>query len=118
MKNILLILLLLPFSIIAQNVQEFVKFDTEIIDLGVVKKGDQVTNEFVFTNMSTCECTEAKWTQGKIKPGEKGKITFVFDSTKKELEESVDVDVYFINTDPITGNPYSIFLSYVYQWNK
>ena len=50
MKNILLILLLLPFSIIAQNVQELVKFDTEIIDLGVVKKGDQVTNEFVFTN--------------------------------------------------------------------
>jgi len=128
----LLSVVILSLSILslgqAQDASDIVKFDRELIDLGQVKKGNQVTDQFVFTNISdedvkidivsTCECTEAKWSSGVVKPGEKGKIDFTFDSNKKDEVEPVDVDVYFINVNPDTGNPYSIYLQYTFGFSQ
>lgn len=124
MKTLFLALFLFPFSIISQ--QSIVKFESETLHLGKVKKGDKKEGLYTFTNISddevqidivsTCDCTEAKWTGYPLKPGESGKIEFVFDSNKKDHEETIDVDVYFVNTDPNTGNPISVFLSYTYEY--
>lgn len=124
MKTLFLALFLFPFSIISQ--QSIVKFESETLHLGKVKKGDKKEGLYTFTNISddevqidivsTCDCTEAKWTGYPLKPGESGKIEFIFDSNKKDHEETIDVDVYFVNTDPNTGNPISVFLSYTYEY--
>lgn len=109
----------------AQKGHEIVKWETETIDLGEVGRDEKVPSWYSFINISnenveidivsTCECTKAKWTKGVIKPGEKGVIDIVFDSSQKEEAESVDVDVYFKNTDD-TGAPYSTFLSYTFAF--
>lgn len=124
MKTLFLALFLFPFSLLAQ--QSIVKFESETLHLGKVKKGDKKEGLYTFTNISddevqidivsTCDCTEAKWTGYPLKPGESGKIEFIFDSNKKDHEETIDVDVYFVNTDPNTGNPISVFLSYTYEY--
>ena len=118
---------MIPFISIAQDASDIVKWSQEMIDLGLVTKGEQVSNEFEFTNISdqdveidivnTCECTDARWPQYPIEPGESAKIKFVFDSTKKDKEEPVEIDVYFVNTNPKNGNPYSTFLSYTFKWH-
>ena len=126
MRFYLAILLLFPSSIYAQETQTLVKFERETIDLGIIIKGQLVKNEFVFKNISdiaveidlvsTCDCTEASWTYGAILPGEKGWIKFIFDSSKIEKVEAMDVDVHFLNTDPNTGNPLSVYLRYTFEY--
>ena len=127
MKFIYTVLLcLLSISLIGQDAGEIAKFEQEIIALGTIEKGDKVTNQFVFTNISesdieidlvsTCECTEAKWTSGSIAPGEKGTIDFTFDSSKKDEVMPIDVDVYFMNINPKTTNPYSMYLQYTFEF--
>ncbi|MEL6389673.1 MAG: DUF1573 domain-containing protein [Bacteroidota bacterium] len=111
----------------AQSASSIVEWDRTTIDLGTIKKGDQRADSFSFTNISsedveidivsTCECTEAKWTQGGISPGESGKIEFIFDSAAKDNEEPIDIDVYFMNKDE-RGDAYSTFLSYTFNWQK
>lgn len=125
MKQILL-LLLLPAIAISQDASDIVKWNYETIDLGFIQKGDKVSKTFEFTNITnedveidivnTCECTEAKWPQYAIEPGETGLIEFIFDSNKKDEEEPVELDVYFMNTNPKDGNPYSTFLNYTFRW--
>jgi hypothetical protein len=125
MRLLIILLFILPLSLVAQ--QKIVKFDTESIALGKVKKGEKRTGEYKFTNISqedvqidivsTCECTEAKWTTYPLAPGESGKISFVFDSSKKDHEEPIDLDVYFTNTDPKTGNGISVFLNYTFEFD-
>lgn len=126
MKLILAIVFLMPLSLISQTTNPFVKFDKETLHLGKIKKGDLINGEYTFVNISkdkvqidivsTCECTEAKWTTYAINPGENGSIKFVFDSSKKEVAEPVDIDVYFTNVDPKTGNPTSVFLNYTFEF--
>ena len=131
MKKSIHILSLLAISnifLLAQDASAIVKFDSELIHLGKVVKGEKAHNVFRFTNIgkedieidlvSTCECTVAKWTNGPIKPGESGKINFTFDSTQKDEEVPIDVDIYFLNIDPKSGNPYSTFLQYTYEFTK
>ena len=111
---------------VSQDASDIVKWNYETIDLGIVEKGDKVSNTFEFTNITdedveidivnTCECTEAKWPQYAIEPGETARIEFVFDSNKKDAEEPVELDVYFVNTNPKNGNPYSTFLNYTFRW--
>jgi len=128
MRTLLLLLLSITIVTISygQDAGEIVKFEQTEIDLGKVKKGSIVTNKYVFTNISdqdieidlvsTCECTEAKWTLSEIPPGGQGEISFSFDSNKKDVVEPVDVDVYFININPKTDSPYSIYLQYTYAF--
>ena len=120
------LLLMLSTFLIGQNAGEIAKFEEEIISLGKIVKGEKVENQFVFTNItdsdiqidlvSTCECTDAKWTSVPIAPGEKGKIDFTFDSSKKDEVMPIDVDVYFMNINPKTDNPYSIYLQYTFEY--
>lgn len=114
----------MPFLAISQT-NDFLQFESETIDLGKVTKGEKVESAFNFTNVSdeevyielvsTCECTEADWPKRSIKPGEKSAISFVFDSSKKDEEEEISVDVYLRNEDK-DGNPVAIFLYYQYQF--
>jgi len=106
---------------------KLLQFDEEIVHLGQVEKGTQVKSQFKFTNtshedvtidfLSTCECTEAEWPSEAIKPGESGTIEFTFDTTKKDKEEAIDLDVILQNTDQ-DGNPYFYYLSYDYSFKK
>jgi len=92
-------------------------FDKELIDLGTVKKGEQKSFTFDFTNtgresieieiVSACECSTLDWPIKPIKPGEKAKISVDFDSAKKDSSEVIDVDITLLNLDPKTG--YQIF---------
>lgn len=128
MKFSSILFILLPFFLQAQDATQIVSIKSITQDLGTIVKGVKKDGKFEFTNttdhdieidlVSTCECTEAKWTRGPIKPGDKGVINFVFDSSKKEHEDNVDIDVYFLNLNPKTGNPYSLFLQYTYHWSK
>ncbi len=110
----------------AQDASDIVRWDQKTIHLGQVVKGETPKSRFTFTNISnqnieidlvsTCDCTEAQWTMGIIQPREKGTIDFVFLSDEKDREETIDIDVYFVNIDPVTNRPYSSFLSYTYTF--
>ena len=115
----------MPIILIAQTENGFLEFEAEEIYLGEVTEGEKVDSVFKFTNISdedviielvsTCECTEAKWTTSVIKPGESGTIPFIFDSSQKETEEELAIDVFLKNVDD-EGNPVVIFLYYTYSY--
>lgn len=100
-------------------------FDKMNIDLGEVKKGEQRTTAFTFTNTGNeaiefeivdgCECTTLDWPRKAIAPGQSGTIDVIFDSSQKEKSEVIDIDVTLRNVDPETENPIFIFLTYTYQ---
>ena len=93
--------------------------------MGTVEKGEKVDSSFRFKNISddnviidlvsTCECTQANWPKKPIGPGESGEIPFVFDSSKKDNEEELSIDVFLQNVDE-RGNPVAIFLTYTYDY--
>lgn len=129
MKSLYTILLAVLFSLSIQaqssNDQRFdIKFNTELIELGSVKKGEKVSDTFVFTNLGTetvqidlvssCECTTLDWSRGKIMPNEEGFIQFTFDSTSKTESETIDIEIFFINTDE-EGDPIFKLINYSYD---
>lgn len=130
MKSQVIILILFSLfslqGLVAQDGGEIVKFKETTQALGKVVKGSKVKGVFTFENISkedieidivsTCDCTEAKWTRGPIKPGEKGEIKYTFDSSKKDEVIPVDIDIYFLNVNPKTENPYSIYLKYTFEY--
>ena len=132
MKKIVLafgILLITSVMLLAQNNSvTLLEFEERALDLGDVKHGDVIKTSFKFTNVSqetvnfdlvsSCECTETDWPRKPIKPGESGEIKIVFDSSKKEESETVDVDVYLLNLDPATGNSIAEYLTYKYNLIK
>lgn len=103
-------------------------FTTTEIDLGEMTRGETRDTIFTFTNTGTedlvieiasgCECTTLDWTRGSIAPGEQGVIDVHFDSTTKEYEEVIEVDVNFENTNPDTGGPYFRILEYTYTFKE
>jgi len=128
-KSLYTILLAVLFSLSIQaqssNDQRFdIKFNTELIELGSVKKGEKVSDTFVFTNLGTetvqidlvssCECTTLDWSRGKIMPNEEGFIQFTFDSTSKTESETIDIEIFFINTDE-EGDPIFKLINYSYD---
>ena len=80
-----------------------------MIELGAVKKGEKRAMFFDFTNTSgediqieivdACECTTTDFPRGVLKPGAKGRIDALFDSTEKTAPETIDIRVIFKNTD-------------------
>lgn len=105
------------------------KFDHTMEDLGVVHKGDKREMVFNFMNkgnqpielemVSSCECTTLDWPQYKVfKPGEKGTIKAVFDSSEKEASETTDIDIVLKQNDPKTRNPILYKLQYKFQLVK
>lgn len=103
-------------------------FENEHIKLGKVKKGDKKTFDFVFTNTGTdvieidivsgCDCTTLDWPRKPIKPGQKGTINVIFDSTEKEISEVIDVDIYLKNINPKTGQRILKVIDYSYELTK
>ncbi len=129
MKYLTLILIgiSISFSTLAQSSteKEFeIKFSSESIDLGSVKKGEKVSETFSFTNIGTeivqidlvssCECTTLDWSRGKIMPNEEGFIQFTFDSSSKTESETIDIEIFFMNTDE-EGEPVFKLVEYTYQ---
>ena len=127
MKSIIFTLFtLFAFSAVsAQNTGLHLTFEKENIQLGKVKKGEKKTFKYTFTNtgeetveisiVSGCDCTTLDWTRGKIKPGEKGIIDVIFDSTEKEASETVDVDMYLKNINPKSDSQYLFVLDYTFE---
>ena len=104
-------------------------FDKKMVDLGTVRKGDKREMMFQFYNtgnqpieiemITSCECTTLEWPQFKVfKPGEKGTIKAVFDSTEKEIGETTDIDIILKQSDPKTRNPVVYKLQYKFDLVK
>ena len=103
-------------------------FEEAYLDLGKVKKGEKRHFEYTFTNIgkedieidliSACECTETDYPAKSFAPGEKGKIKVTFDSSKKDAEETIDIDIFLKNTDPNTGGPVVERIQYHFDIEK
>jgi len=100
-------------------------FENEHLDIGKVKKGEVKKFDFTFTNTGTeiieidiasgCDCTTLDYPKSKILPGKKGVIHVTFDSGKKEVSETVDVDLYLKNLNPKTGQRILKIIDYKYE---
>lgn len=105
------------------------RFDKKLIDLGAVKKGEKREMTIGFMNtgnqpveielVSSCECTTLDWPQFKVfKPGEKGSIHAIFDSSEKEIGETTDIEIILKQTDPKTNNPIVYKVQYKFELVK
>lgn len=86
-------------------------FQDTIYDFGTISQGESVKFSFFFTNTGksdlvlqdvkpTCGCTVLKdWPKQPVKPGEKGKIDVVFDSSNKHGKVTRAINI-FANTKP------------------
>ncbi len=100
-------------------------FDRPHVDIGQVVKGDKKEMEFHFTNTGTedlkieivsgCECTTLDWPRKAIKPGERGFVSAIFDSTQKDKSETVEIDINLENLDPKSGYPMFKRVSYTFE---
>jgi len=80
-------------------------------DLGVLKKGEAVEFEFLFTNTGSsdlkidlitgCKCSVADWPQAPIAPGENGSFKVYFDSSDQKLGKLNKILDIISNTEPI-----------------
>lgn len=104
------------------------QFRERVFDFGKVSKGEVREHTFEFANIgdtplkigvvSSCDCTTTEYSTTPVPPGGKGKIRVVFDSSKKEEDEIIDVDVILDNTEPDTGRPIIERLRYRYTLQK
>ena len=127
----ILIIIILAFFALNLSAQEEIepkqfdlKFNLEHIDLGEVNKGDEKSDRFSFINsglddikielVSSCECTTLDWSRGIIAPEEEGFIEFTFNSKEKEENETIDIEIFFTNTDD-EGNQIIKYVTYTYK---
>ncbi|MBC7777609.1 MAG: DUF1573 domain-containing protein [Phycisphaerae bacterium] len=107
--------------------KSFVTWDKKMIDIGKVKKGEKRTLFFDLTNTSgqeiqidivdACECTKVDFPRGPIAPGGKGHFDVIFDSTEKDVAETIGINVVFKNTDA-AGNPRIETVEYKFEIEK
>lgn len=108
-----------------------VKFslDKEFIDLGVVKKGEKRKFNYTMTNtgredikisfVSYCDCSEVTYPENEVlKPGKSMVFDVIFDSSEKNEEETISIDVELENIDPRTGFPFYFTLDYHFLITK
>ncbi len=91
------------------------QFEERMVDFGTVKRGEKREHIYQFTNrgdtdlvisvISACDCTTTEYSTDPVKPGEKGQIKVIFDSTEKEEAEVIDVDIILDNVMPETEAP-------------
>ena len=90
-----------------------------------MKRGEKREHTYHFQNtgtdpieiaiVSSCDCTTVTWPEGRvIKPGEKGEIHAVFDSTEKEQSETVDIDIILEQSDE-KGRPIIYIVQYKFE---
>lgn len=95
--------------------RELLKWDNDFIEFGKVKKGETRDHVYKFTNIgkedveinicTACSCTTLDWTTKVVKPGESGEIKAHFDSTEKDVSETINITIILKNTDPILSYP-------------
>ena len=105
-----------------QDQNPLLSFETTLIELGKVKRGEVKEFQFDFVNkgkedveiefISSCDCTTLDYPSWPIAPGEKGSIKVIFDSTEKTESETVDIDIDLVNKDPKTDRPIFIRINY------
>lgn len=113
---------------VPSELKSLLRFDDTNLDLGKVKKGEKVEATFHFTNVSkenvtieiisVCDCTEADYPVTPIKPGGKGKIDFIFDSSEKDKSEEITLDILLTNVEPTTGYQIVEQVFYTYELVK
>lgn len=104
------------------------QFKERVVDFGAVKKGEKRQHTYEFTNLgdtpvkigviSACDCTTTEYSTDPVPPGGKGKILVIFDSTEKDQDETIDVDIILDNTEPDTGRPIIERLQYIFKLIK
>lgn len=83
-------------------------FEEPTYNFGTIKAGEKVTHNFKFTNegkapliiteaSATCGCTVPEYPKQPIKPGEKGVIKVIFNSTGKSGVQSRTVTIFTNN---------------------
>lgn len=86
------------------------QFEQRSYDLGEIKKGQQRSFDYTFTNtgkvpakimlIQACDCTTYEHPNSKVyQPGESGVIHITFDSTEKEEDETITIDIFLEQTD-------------------
>ncbi len=87
-----------------------ITFDQDTIHLGALTEGETRQMVFEFTNTGSetlqidlataCRCTDLRWTQEPVLPGERGRVEVDFDSTgfSGDVKKTVDI---IANTEPI-----------------
>jgi peptidoglycan-associated lipoprotein len=86
------------------------QFDQRELDLSDVKKGQKRSFEYTFTNtgkvpakvmlIQACDCTTIEHNNAKVyQPGESGVLKITFDSTEKEEDETITIDIYLEQND-------------------
>ncbi|MBK7342942.1 MAG: OmpA family protein [Saprospiraceae bacterium] len=97
--------------------QPALSWDTDGVQFGKLKKGEQRDHVFTFTNTgssnvtieicSACDCMTLDWTTLPVKPGMKGTVKAHFDTSKKEVGDVVSdfINVILEQRDPSTGYP-------------
>lgn len=83
-------------------------FVKDSIHIGTLVKGESKPVEYHFTNtgnadliievVTTCKCTDLAWPKGPIKPGQKGVISAVYDTSTQRLGENVKTIDIIANT--------------------
>lgn len=105
------------------------EFKTRMIELGKVKKGEKRTGTFYFTNngdteliidlVDACSCTTTEYAQGKTyAPGESGQIDFVFDSSEKDADEEISLNILLRQETPGDEMPIVEEVNYTYELVK
>jgi peptidoglycan-associated lipoprotein len=103
-------------------------FEHRQYQLGPVKRGKLRNFEYSFTNrgdvdakvmiIQACECTTIDHDDSKVyAPGESGIIKVTFDSTSKEEDETITIDIYLEQTDR-KGVPIVEALEYSFELIK
>ncbi len=93
-------------SVEVDNKEEaLIEFEKKIHDFGRISEGEIVSFTFFYQNTgksnlivndikSSCGCTNTEWTKEPVKPGEKGKIEVMFDSSGRIGKQYKEVTVY------------------------
>ena len=102
-------------------------FENRVLDLGKIKKGAQIPLSYTFKNtgdadleidlISVCDCTKVlERPYSAIKPGESGTIKAIFDSNQKEESETIEIDIWLKNIDPVLDMPVLERVKYVFEF--
>lgn len=104
------------------------QFEQRSLDLGVVPHGETRSFEYTFTNtgkvpakvmlIQACECTTYEHNNARVYgPGESGVIKVTFDSTTKEEDETITIDIFLEQNDK-NDTPILEMVEYRYTLKK
>ena len=104
---------------------DVLQFEYTHVSFGPVVKGETRDTVYHFTNISNepvqidlvsaCDCTTYTYPEEPIPPGGKGTLAVTFDSSSKEENETLTVDIILKNVNPATGYAYVYQVSYDYD---